>query len=72
MTANQAQWLTLTFILIAAAGVIWYDVWVAMTWGPEVTISRVLRRLFNQVPILYPVFWLLVGLLVGHIGLPAE
>jgi hypothetical protein len=72
MPTNTAQWLTLTLIAIVMAVIVWYDVWVAIVYGPNATISRVLKRLFDGTPILYPVFWLAVGVLIGHLGLPTQ
>jgi hypothetical protein len=52
--------------------IVTYDLVAMHGLGPDATISRVMRRLFDRVPILYPLFWLWVGILIGHIGLPAE
>jgi hypothetical protein len=72
MTESQAQFVTLAFIVAVMAVVIAYDVAACTVWGPDATISRVMCRAFRAYPILYPAFWLAVGLLVGHIGLPCE
>ncbi len=72
MTVQQGQILTLAFILATTAIVIGYDVLAARAWGREATISYVMRRTFDRWPILYPVFWLWLGILAGHIGLPTE
>ena len=72
LTPNQAQWLTLVFVLAVTVLVIGYDVVAIRTWGVEASISRVLRSLFGAYPTLAValVFWL--GILVGHIWLPTE
>ena len=72
MTTQEAQWLTLAFIAATVTVVIAADVWLCWTFGPDATISRVMRRGFERWPILNPVFWLAVGIFIGHIGLPAE
>lgn len=72
MTTPEAQRLTLFLIIAALAAVVAYDVLAHQAWGPNATISRVLRRSFDRWPILYPVFWLAVGTFIGHIGLPTE
>ncbi len=72
MTTQQAQCLTLAFLAATVAVVIATDVWLCCTFGPDATISRVMRRGFERWPILYPVFWFVLGVLAGHIGLPTE
>jgi hypothetical protein len=72
MTTQQAQLITLAFLVTAITVVIAYDVSVCQLWGADATISRVMCRLFRQFPILYPMFWLAIGILIGHIGLPCE
>ena len=72
LTPVQAQWLTLAVVLAVTAVAIGYDVLAIRVWGVEVSISRVMRRLFGASPTLFValVFWL--GILVGHIWLPTE
>lgn len=72
MTDPRTQWLTLAMVAAVTALAIAADVWLCCTFGPDATISRVMRRSFERFPILYPVFWLTVGVIVGHIGLPTE
>jgi hypothetical protein len=72
MTPFQSQWLTLGLLLILAIVVIWYDILAASAWGIDATISRTVGHAFRRLPILYPVFWFAIGVLVGHIGLPAD
>ncbi len=69
MTTQQGQLLTLVFILVITAIVIGYDVLADRAWGREATISCVLRRTFDRCPILYPVFWVWLGIMIGHVGL---
>jgi hypothetical protein len=47
-------------------------VWIIWTCGPDASISRVFSRLFDSWPTvgLALVFWL--GVLVGHVWLPAR
>lgn len=72
MTNAQAQWITLGVVLALTAAAIGYDVTAIRAWGVDASISRVMRRLFGACPTLFvaTVFWL--GILVGHIWLPAE
>jgi hypothetical protein len=72
MPSFQSQWITLGFIVTMFWVVIWFDILAAHCWGPDATISRVLIATFRRCPVLYPIFWLSVGLLVGHFGLPAS
>ena len=72
MTTVQAQWVTLAFIVAATAFIIGFDGWITLRYGADASISRVLCRLFGRWPTVAVavVFWL--GLLVGHVWLPAE
>jgi len=72
MTTAHAQWLTLAFVLASTALIISFDVWVNLQFGAAASISRVLSRLFSRWPSVFVavVFWL--GMLVGHLWLPAE
>jgi len=72
MTTVQAQWLTLAFIAVVTIGAVAFDGWVTYQYGVNASISRVLSRLFGRWPTVAVavVFWL--GLLVGHVWLPAE
>jgi hypothetical protein len=72
MRTFQGQWTTLGFLALLTVAVIWYDVLAAQTWGLDATISRTIAWAFRRLPILYPLFWLWVGILIGHFGLPAE
>jgi hypothetical protein len=72
MTTPGAQWLTLAFLALVTALVVAYDVFVIASYGPDVSISRVLSRLCGRWPSigLALVFW--IGVLVGHVWLPAR
>jgi threonine/homoserine/homoserine lactone efflux protein len=72
LTPNQAQWLTLAFIVAVTILVVGYDMIAIHVYGVDASISRVFRHLFGHHPTLFVamVFWL--GVLVGHIGLPTE
>jgi hypothetical protein len=72
MTTAHAQWLTLGFVLTVTVGVLAYDFLIIRAFGPDASISRVMARLFFRSPVLtaLALFWL--GLLVGHLLLPAR
>lgn len=72
LTPIQAQWLTLAFLIAVTVLVIGYDILAIHAYGVEASISRVVRRLFAMHPTLFVaiVFW--VGVLLGHIFMPAE
>lgn len=72
LTPTQAQWLTLAFVVAVTAIVIGYDVLVIRAYGPDASISRVMRRLLSGHPTLFVaiVFWL--GVLLGHLRLPCD
>ena len=71
MTTPHAQWLTLFVLLAVSAAVIGYDLAIIRFVGPEASVSRVLGRLLEpRSALLVFVFWL--GVLVGHVWLPAR
>jgi hypothetical protein len=71
MTIPQGQWLTLFVLLALSTAVIGYDFTIIRLVGPDASISRVLGRLLEpRSALLVFVFWL--GVLVGHIWLPAR
>ena len=72
MTDQQAQWLTLAVIVAVTVAVIAYDVQIIRSYGPDASISRVLSRLFGRWPTvaIAVVFWL--GVLIGHVWMPAR
>jgi hypothetical protein len=72
MSVTAAQWLTLSFVLATTAGVLGFDLWIIRGYGPDASISRVTSRLLEAWPTLFValVFWL--GVLVGHVWLPAR
>jgi hypothetical protein len=72
MVSPSAQWFTLSFLTIITALVIAYDVSVIRAYGPAASISHVVSRLVGRWPTLGAalVFWL--GVLVGHVWLPAR
>jgi hypothetical protein len=71
MTTPQAQLLTLFFLAALTAAVIGYDLLIIRAAGPDASISRVLGRLLDVPSVLFGfVFWL--GVLVGHVWLPAR
>jgi hypothetical protein len=72
MTRIEAQWLTLAFIIAVTAAVLAYDVWVIRTHGVEASISRVVAHLAVRWPVLLPVLAFALGVMVGHVILPAE
>ncbi len=71
MTNNQdsVQLATLLFIIGIALLVIAYDVAIQRVWGQEPTISRMMQQIFRWCPILQPILWFSMGVLVGHIFL---
>jgi hypothetical protein len=72
ITPLQAQWLTIAFVVAATGIILGFDAWVIARFGADASISRVFGRLFGLWPsvLLAVVFWL--GVLVGHIWLPAR
>jgi len=72
MTIARAQWLTLGVVLGGTCLVLALDLLIIRLAGPDASISRVLSHLFGRWPTVAVavVFWL--GLLVGHVWLPAE
>ena len=73
MTSAQAQILTLFFLLSVTVLTVGYDLLIIRTAGPDASISRVLDRLL-ELPSAFLLslwfFWL--GVLVGHVWLPAR
>jgi hypothetical protein len=63
--------LTLTFLLVVSAAVIGYDVLIIRAAGPDASVSRVLGRLL-ELPSAFVVFVFWLGVLVGHVWLPAR
>jgi hypothetical protein len=72
MTTPHAQWLTLFFLAAVTALVVGYDLLIIRAAGPDASISRVLGWLLVRWPLtaVALLFWL--GLLIGHVWLPAE
>ncbi len=72
MTTQEAQWLTLFFLAAVTAAVLGYDLLIIRAAGPDASISRVVGRLLARWPLtaFALLFWL--GLLVGHVWLPAD
>jgi hypothetical protein len=71
MTTPQAQWLTLAFLFAMSAICIAYDVVIIRAAGPDASISRVLGRLL-ELPSAFVVFVFWLGVLVGHVWVPAR
>ena len=71
MTTPQAQWLTLAFLLAVSAAVVGYDLLITRAAGPDASVSRVLGRLL-ELPSAFVVFVFWLGVLVGHVWLPAR
>ena len=71
MTTPQAQWLTLTFLLAMSAICIGYDIVIIRAAGADASISRVLGRLL-ELPSAFVVFVFWLGVLVGHVWVPAR
>jgi acid phosphatase family membrane protein YuiD len=71
MSTVQAQWLTLFFLAAVTALIVTYDVLVIRAYGPDASISRVLARLL-EMPSAFVVFVFWLGVLVGHVWLPAQ
>jgi hypothetical protein len=71
MTSPQAQLLTVFFLAALTAAVIAYDLLIIRAAGPDASINRVLGRPLELPPAFVVfVFWL--GVLVGHVWLPAR
>ncbi len=71
MPTPQAQWLTLAFLLAVSATVVAYDLLIIRAAGVDASISRVLGRLL-ELPSAFVVFVFWLGVLVGHVWLPAR
>jgi hypothetical protein len=71
MTTPHAQWLTLTFLLAMSTICVAYDVLIIRAAGPDASISRVLGRLL-ELPSAFVVFVFWLGVLVGHVWVPAR
>ena len=71
MTTPQAQWLTLAFLFAVSAAVVGYDLLIIRAAGPDASVSRVLGRLL-ELPSAFVVFVFWLGVLVGHVWLPAR
>jgi hypothetical protein len=71
MPTPQAQWLTLAFLLVVSATVVSYDLLIIRAAGPDASISRVLGRLL-ELPSAFVVFVFWLGVLVGHVWIPAR
>jgi hypothetical protein len=71
MTSSQAQVLTLFFLLSVTVLTVGYDLLIIRTAGPDASISRVLGQLL-ELPSAFVVFVFWLGVLVGHIWLPAR
>jgi hypothetical protein len=71
MPTPQAQWLTLAFLFAVSAITIAYDLLIIRAAGPDASISRVLGRLL-ELPSAFVVFVFWLGVLVGHVWVPAR
>lgn len=70
--AVREQWLTLIILIGIVLEVILIDICLAKTYGVNATFSRVLSLLFDKYPISLPVVVFAVGVLIGHVLLPAH
>jgi hypothetical protein len=71
MSTPQAQALTAALLVVLSILVIAYDVLIIRAAGPEASISRVLGRLL-ELPSAFLVFVFWLGVLVGHVWIPAR
>ena len=71
MTSQYSQILTLFFLLLVSTLVVTYDLLIIRAAGPDASISRVLGRLL-ELPSAFVVFVFWLGVLVGHVWLPAR
>jgi hypothetical protein len=71
MSSQQAQLITLFFLLAVTTAVIGYDLLIIRAAGPDASVSRVLGRLL-ELPSAFVVFVFWLGVLVGHVWLPAR
>lgn len=71
MTTPQAQWLTTAFLLAVSIVVIAYDILIIRAAGTDASISRVLGQLL-ELPSAFVVFVFWLGVLVGHVWVPAR
>lgn len=68
----KTQWVTLALMIAVAVFVIASDVILLRLFGPDATYSRVSGRIFDAHPVALVVAIFAVGVLVGHVLLPAH
>ena len=68
----KGQWITLCLMITFALSIIASDVWLMSSRGANATYSRVTASLLDQYPIALAVVIFAIGVLVGHILLPAH
>lgn len=67
MTTNEAQWVT--FCVIVAFVI--FDLAMIWIFGPDASVSRVVAVLIAKYPLCFTWIVFGLGLLVGHVWLPA-
>lgn len=72
LTPQQQQWMTVAFVAAVTIVVLGYDMLVYQAYGCDATISRVFGRFFRRNPVAFAAFCVWVGILVGHLLLPAD
>lgn len=68
----KGQWITLCLMLAFALSIIASDVWLMSSRGANATYSRVTATLLDQYPVALVVVVFAIGVLVGHVLLPAN
>ncbi len=70
MDENQAQWVTLGFMVLVAGQVVAYDAMAWRLWGVNATISRVCLRISTDWPVVSVIAVFAIGICIGHVFLP--
>jgi len=72
VTSHRPQIITLAFLLALSGLIVVYEMAMVGANGSDGTISMAVRWLFKRYPIMFCVFLIWIGILVGHIGFPIE
>lgn len=68
----KGQWITLVLMVAVALFLIASDVWLMSNRGVNATYSRVSAHFLDQYPVALVVVVFALGVLIGHVLLPAH